>query len=83
MTFYIRKDHKAGGYVLVRVGYPYEYHSHFKTESGCHQAIRMIDKRVEPAQDWLREAIRRVLTAEEFKCLKKTRDKYHNKPRRA
>ena len=83
MTFYIRKDRKTGGYVVIRVGADYDMHAHIKSMNGCHQLMRLIDKGLEPKSQWLREAARRILTAEEFARLKQPRDRYINRPRRA
>ena len=44
MTFLIRKDRKTNGYVVIRVGYPYEYHSHCDKMAGAQQILRLIDK---------------------------------------
>lgn len=79
MTFYIRKDRKMGGYVIVRVGYPYEYHSHVKKMDGAHQVIRMIDRGIEPNKEWLRVAVRRLLTDDEYRRLKKKKQPYRNR----
>lgn len=76
MTFYIRKDSKSGGFVLIRVGFPYEFHSHCKTVAGAQQIMRLIDLGLEPRQPWMQEAVRRVLTDEEYAGLKKYKDKY-------
>ena len=81
-TFYIRKDRKTGGYVVVRVGADYDMHAHIKSMDGCHQLIRLIDKGLEPKSQWLREAARRLLHDDEFAKLKQPRDKYINRPRR-
>ena len=78
MTFLIRKDHKIGGYVVIRVGYPYEYHSHCDKMAGAQQILRLIDKGLEPNQLWMQEAVRRLLTEEEYSKLKKRKEKYVN-----
>lgn len=82
MTFYIRKDSKTGGYVIVRVGYPYEFHSHVDKMAGAHQIMRLIEKGLEPNQPWMQVAVRRLLTEEEYGKLKKCKEKYINSPRR-
>lgn len=79
MTFLIRKDRKTNGYVVIRVGYPYEYHSHCDKMAGAQQILRLIEKGLEPNQPWMQEAVRRLLTVEEYGRLKKRKEKYVNK----
>ena len=79
MTFLVRKGRKTGGYVVIRVGYPYEYHSHCDKMAGAQQIPRLIDKGLEPNQPWMQEAVRRLLTEEEYGRLKKRKEKYINR----
>lgn len=74
------KDHNRG-WVVVRVGFPYEYHSHLSSKQGCRQLINFIKKGVLPKSEWLIGSCRRLLTEHEFQRLKKPKDKYINKPR--
>ena len=77
-TFLIRKDRKTNGYVVIRVGYPYEYHSHFDKMAGAQHVLRLIDKGLEPQKSWMQEAVRRLLTEAEYQKLKKCKEKYVN-----
>jgi hypothetical protein len=77
-TFLIRKDRKTNGYVVIRVGYPYDFHSHCDKMAGAQQILRLIDKGLEPNQPWMQEAVRRLLTEEEYSKLKKRKEKYIN-----
>lgn len=77
-TFLIRKDRKTNGYVVIRVGYPYEFHSHCDKMAGALQILRLIDKGLEPNQPWMQEAVRRLLTEDEYSKLKKRKEKYIN-----
>lgn len=79
MTFYIRKDRKTGGYVVIRVGADYDMHAHIKSMNGCHQLIRLIEKGLEPKSEWLQRAARRILYDSEYIKLKKCKDKYVNR----
>ena len=78
-TFYIRKDSKTGGFVIIRVNGEYEQHSHVKTMGGIHQILRLIELGLEPRQPWMQEAVRRILTAEEYAKLKRCKEKYVNR----
>lgn len=82
MVFYIRKDSKTGGYVIIRVGWPYEFHSHCAKMAGAQQIMRLIEKGLEPNQPWMQEAVRRILTPEEYGKLKKCKEKYVNSSNR-
>ena len=75
-TFYIRKDHKTGGYVVIRVGADYVMHAHIKSMDGCHQLIRLIEQGLEPKSQWLQQAARRILYEDEYAKLKRCKDKY-------
>ena len=79
MTFYIRKDRKTGGYVVIRVGADYDMHAHIKSMNGCHQLIRLIEQGLEPKSEWLLQAARRILYDSEYINLKKCKDKYVNR----
>jgi hypothetical protein len=81
VTFYIRKDRKTGGFVIVRVGGEYDQHAHIKSMDGCHQVIRLIDMGLEPKSAFLAQAVRRLLNDEEYAALKKCKEKYRNTPR--
>ena len=79
MVFYIRKDRKTGGYVVIRVGADYDMHAHMKSMNGCHQLIRLIEQGLEPRSEWLQQAARRILYDIEYIKLKKCKDKYINR----
>ena len=81
MVFYIRKDRKTGGYVVIRVGADYDMHAHVKSMAGCQQLIRLIEMGLEPKSDWLQQSARRLLTDEEYQSLKRTKDRYVNRGR--
>lgn len=78
MTFLVRKDHKTGGYVVIRVGADYGMHAHIKSMNGCHQLIRLIEQGLEPRSEWLQQAARRILYEREYLKLKKCKEKYVN-----
>ena len=82
VAFYIRKDSKSGGYVIIRVGFPYDFHAHVKSKNGAHQILRLIAMGLEPKSDYLAAAVRRLLTEEEYAKLKKCKEKYVNNQRR-
>ena len=75
-TFYIRKDSKTGGFVIIRVNGEKEQHSHVKTMGGIHQILRLIELGLEPRQPWMQTAVRRLLTEDEYAKLKRCKDKY-------
>ena len=75
-TFYIRKDSKTGGFVIIRVNGEKEQHAHIKTMGGCHQLMRLIELGLEPKSGWLQTAVRRLLTEDEYAKLKRCKDKY-------
>ena len=75
-TFYIRKDSKTGGFVIIRVNGEYDQHSHVKTMAGCQQVMRLVELGLEPKQPWMQTAVRRLLTEDEYAKLKRCKDKY-------
>lgn len=79
MTFYIRQD--KAGWVIIRVGGTYQQHAHVKSMAGCMQLIRLIEMGLEPKSDWLQQSARRLLTDEEYRGLKRVKDKYVNRGR--
>ena len=80
--FYIRKDSKTGGFVIIRVNGEKEQHAHIKTMGGCHQLMRLIELGLEPKSGWLQTSARRLLSEEEYNALKKAKEPYVNTPRR-
>ena len=67
-----------GGFVLIRVDFPYEFHAHIKTIAGCRAVLNCIEKGKMPKSDWLQGSCRRLLTEEEFSSLRKPKDRYYN-----
>ena len=80
MTFHYRKERRHG-WVIIRVGFPYDYHSHLSTEAGCQQLMRLIEMGLEPRSERLQQSARRLLTDEEYRGLKRVKDKYVNRGR--
>ena len=78
-TFYIRKDSKTGGFVIIRVNGEYAQHSHVKTMAGCQQIMRLVELGLEPKQPWMQTAVRRLLTEDEYAKLKRCKEKYVNR----
>ena len=74
MEFVIKRDHSRG-WVIIRVGYPYEFHAHLRTKQGCRQLLNFIKKGLLPKNEYLVGSCRRLLTEEEFNKLKKAKDK--------
>lgn len=78
MTFIIRKD-RDHGWVIIRAGGNYEQHAHVKTMGGCQQVMRLIDMGLEPKSQWLQQSVRRLLTEDEYRGLKKCKAQYVNR----
>lgn len=79
--FIIKKE--SGGYVVIRHNYPYEFHAHIKTISGCRILLKCIIQGKLPKSDWLQGSCRRLLTEDEFVALKRPKDRYYNSKFRA
>ena len=70
------------GYVVVNTDGSYENHSHFTNLKGAQRCILLIKKKILPNDEWWREALRRLLTEEEFAELRpNNRNEYYNVPR--
>jgi len=78
MEFVIKKDGNRG-YVVVRNGYPREFHAHLTTMNGCRQLLYYIHKGLLPKSSYLQGSCRRLLTSAEYDGLKRPKQKYYNK----
>lgn len=57
----------------------YAHHSHFTNLKGAKRCLDLIARRVLPQNEWWREALRRLLTEEEFEQLQPNkRQAYYN-----
>lgn len=57
----------------------YNHHSHFTNLKRAKRCIQLIDKRVLPQNYWWKEALRRLITEEEFENLRICkREAYYN-----
>jgi hypothetical protein len=52
-------------FVLVRKGYPYEFHAHFKDLKGCKTLVKLFEKKKIPFQEYYKLAMERITTEEE------------------
>jgi hypothetical protein len=67
------------GYVVINNKEDYSHHSHFENLKGASRCLDLIYKRVLPNNEWWREALRRLLSEEEFKELRADKqNKYYN-----
>jgi hypothetical protein len=76
------KRHSKGGFVVVREGFPYDFHAHISTLNGCKVLLDCIESGKMPKSVWLQGSCRRLLTDKEFQELKKPKDKYYNSKNR-
>lgn len=76
----IRKTHD--GYIVFRRNT--EQHSHFKNRRSANLLIKLYQKQVMPCNPYMKKAMQRVLTEEEFNVLKgKHKEPYINHLKRA
>lgn len=64
--FRITKDERTKTWVVVRDGFPREFHAHFKDKNGCHKLIALFEKGVKPHNPYFREAMQRITTEQEW-----------------
>lgn len=66
-------------YVVRNDRLDYEHHSHFHNLKGAKRCIDLITRQVLPSNAWWREALRRLLTEEEYLNLQPNkRQAYYN-----
>lgn len=68
------------GYLLKRCYGDYKQHAHFRNYEGAIRCLDFIKDNELPRNDYFREALKRLLTDEEFSNLreKKAKDRYRN-----
>ena len=82
MRFNITRDSITKTYVVYRVGGHPEQHAHMKKRGACRRLISVLKCGEYPYSPWMRECAKRLLTEEEFRCLKKPKDRYINQVRK-
>lgn len=66
-------------YVVRNERLDYAHHSHFHSLKGAKRSIDLISRRVLPQNEWWREALRRLLTEEEYLSLQPNKKQaYYN-----
>ena len=66
-------------YIVRNDKLDYAHHSHFSNLKGAKRSIDLINKRVLPQNEWWKEALRRLLTDEEFALLSPDKQqRYYN-----
>ena len=66
-------------YVVRNDRLDYKHHSHFHNLKGAKRAIDLITRSVLPSNEWWREALRRLITQEEYEELSPNkRQAYYN-----
>lgn len=83
MTFEICRDPKSQTWVVYRVGGSHEQHAHLKSKKGCLLLIKLIRQGTMPRSEYLQGSCHRLLSPEEMVRLKRSKDRYYNRPRRA
>ena len=69
-------------FVVINNKLSYEHHSHFTTKKGALRVLELIEKKILPSDNWWKEAVRRLLTDEEFAQLSPNkRNGYYNIPK--
>ena len=69
----------AHGYIVINTHEGYEQHSHFTSIKGCKRCLMFIEKGILPVDAWWQEAVRRLLSPEEFEQLRmKDKQQYYN-----
>jgi DNA-binding SARP family transcriptional activator len=81
VRFNITRDRITNTYVVYRVGGNPEQHVHMKKKSACRRLIGVLKCGDYPYSPWMIKCARRLLTEDEFECLKKPKDRYINQVR--
>ena len=67
------------GYIVINTKEDYSHHSHFENLRGASRCLELIHKRILPQNAWWREALRRLLSEDEFKQLSADKqNRYYN-----
>lgn len=79
IDFEILKDSNRG-YIVKRKGGEYRQHAHLTNLEACRRLIHLIDLGLLPKNTWMQGSCRRLLTDDEYKRLKRPKQKYYNQP---
>jgi hypothetical protein len=66
------------GFILVRIDGEYSEHAHLKSMQGCLNLIKLIRNNKLPRSKYLRGSCQRLLSEEEYRQLKESKQKYVN-----
>lgn len=75
MNLHVKKVH-CGGYIIINTDN--NTHTHVKSKSTAKSFIAWLRNGVKPESEYLVNSARKILTEEEFKRLKKKKEKYIN-----
>ena len=78
IDFQILKDSNRG-YIVKRKGGEYEQHAHLTNLEACRRLIKLINLGLLPRNIWMQGSCRRLLNDDEYKRLKRPKDRYYNK----
>lgn len=65
-------------YIVRRANGEYSQHAHINTHKGCKLLLDCIHKNKLPKSQYLKGSAKRLLTEEEYKRLRKSKDYYYN-----
>ena len=66
------------GWIVKRINGAYRQHAHFKDEEGCERLLKFLKANKLPYNKYYRGSCKRLLTNNEYKNLKPSKDRYYN-----